>query len=752
MKSSESTASPPVAQLYEFGGYVLDPVRRRLRQLDGTSVSLPPRVFDTLLFLVEHHGSVADKERLMAAVWPDSLVEDNNLSQSISSLRHLFGERPGAHRFIVTVPGRGYRFVADVKTRQANGQFADGSEAQAPIAPAPAEALISPAPGEISTSSQPRRFLPIAFAGVIVVALATVLLLIRVRTKQAVIPLTSVATASAALPEKSIAVLPFDNLSSDTQNGYFVAGVQDEILTSLSRVADLKVISRTSVMQYKGTAKRNLRDIAQQLGVAHVLEGSVQRSANRVRVNAQLIDARNDAHLWAQTYDGDLANVFAIQSDIAKAIAEQLQAKLSAGEKAAIAQPPTTDLAANALYVQAKQLESGSSDTTQSLPQAARLLDEAVARDPHFLLAYCLLARVHLAIYFGGVDHTPGRRELANAAVQAAARLEPNAGEVHLALAYYAYQGFRDYDRARAELELARATLPNDSVIYALSGAIDRRQARWTESMRNWDRAVELDPRNIFFLMNTAFTYQGLHRIAEADRLFARVIALAPRNYDARRLRSELAFAERAEIRPLRAELSKILNEEPQAAKEIAEALFDCALLERDPAAANRALAVIPPEGIATEANFSFPREWFVGIAAHTFDDTATAHTAFTAARGIMEKLLREQPDYAPAWSLLGRIDAALGRKEDAIREGRRACELLPVSKDAWIGPAYVINLAVIYAWVGENELALEQLGASAQTPNGVPAYGDLKLSPRWDRLRGDPRFEKIVASLAPGK
>ncbi|MEY2538105.1 MAG: hypothetical protein QOG67_1845 [Verrucomicrobiota bacterium] len=555
--------------------------------------------------------------------------------------------------------------------------------------------------------------------------------------------------STLAAPEKSIAVLPFENLSDEKQNAYFADGVQDEILTDLARIADLKVISRTSVMQYKTGVARNLREIGQQLGVAHLLEGSVQRVANRVRVNAQLIDTRTDAHLWAQTYDRDLADVFAIQSEIAKAIADQLQAKISPLEKAAITQAPTNDLAANALYVQAKQLESESSDTTQSLPQAVLLLDEAVARDGHFLLAYCLLARVHLALYFGGIDHSPARRELANAAVQTAARLQPGAGEVHLALAYYAYQGFRDYDRARAELELARATLPNDAVIYALTAAIDRRQARWAESIRNYDRAVELDPRNSSVLMNAAFTYQRLHRFTEADRLFERVIAISSRNYAARMLHAMRPFLERADVRPLRAELSKILNEEPQAAEQIADTLLDCALLERDSDAAKRALAAIPPKGIATSGNFSFPREWFVGLGARVFNDAATARTAFTTSRAIVEKLVREQPDYAPAWSLLGRIDAALGRKEDAVREGQHACELLPLSKDAWIGRTYVIDLAIIYAWNGEKKLALEQLAICMQPPTGI-AYGSLKLDPDWDPLRGDPRFEKIVASLAP--
>src|SRR5205807_10290971 len=267
------------------------------------------------------------------------------------------------------------------------------------------------------------------------------------------------------IPQKSIAVLPFENRSSDPENGFFTDGVQDEILTDLSKVADLKVISRTSVMQYKTGTKRNLREIAEDLGVAHVLEGSVQRAGGRVRVSAQLIDARTDAHLWAEHYDRDLADVFAIQSQIAEAIADQLRAKISPVEKAAIARAPTTNLNANALYVQAKELEF-KAPQQQSLLQAVHLLDAAVARDPNFMLAYCMLGRLHLTLFFGGYDHTPARRQLANTAIQRAVRLQPDAGEVHLALAWYAYQGFRDYDRARAELDLAQRTLPNNADIY----------------------------------------------------------------------------------------------------------------------------------------------------------------------------------------------------------------------------------------------------------------------------------------------
>src|SRR5216110_1865983 len=330
--------------------------------------------------------------------------------------------------------------------------------------------------------------------------------------------------------DKSIAVLPFENRSEDKANAYFTDGVQDEILTDLAKIADLKVISRTSVLQYKSGVARNLREIAQQLGVANVVEGSVQRSGNRVRVNAQLIDARNDAHLWAQTYDRDLADVFAIQSEIAKAIADQLQAKLSPNEKKAIEQPPTGDIAAFDLYTRAKNLLLiGLSSTMKAnLLQAADLLNQAVSRDPSFFRAYCQLAYAHDALYFLGFDHTAARLALAEAAVQAATRLRPDAGETHLARAQNLYWGYLDYDGALAELEVARPTLPNDSRIFELKGLIQRRQGRWEESTQNLERAIDLDPRNFFTLQQIAISYGVLRRYNEETSVLNRALAIEP--------------------------------------------------------------------------------------------------------------------------------------------------------------------------------------------------------------------------------
>jgi len=555
---------------------------------------------------------------------------------------------------------------------------------------------------------------------------------------------------AAAIPVKSIAVLPFENLSTDQANAFFADGVQDEILTDLAKVADLKVISRTSVMQYKNAATRNLREIAQQLGVAHVLEGSVQRAGKRVRVSAQLIDARTDAHLWAEHYDRDLADVFAIQSEIAKAIADQLQAKISPSEKAAIEKAPTTDLAAFDLYERAKALWADVTDplhAKQKLPQAAQLLDEAVARDPQFLLAWCLLSRVHGALYWTGHDHTPARLDLANAAVQTALRFQPAAGEAHRALATYYYYGFRDYARARSELAIARRSLPNDAEVFLYTGLIDRREGHWEDSTRNIERALELDPRNLFILQQLAVTYQSQRRYADEARTYDRALSIMPGDQYTRILRALVELDWRADIKPFQNTLATLVAQNPSAAPDVDSPLY--ALCERTAAAGARALTNYPRDGVTTDYGLNCPRAYWEGVVARWQGDSAKAQSAFIAARSELEKILAKEPDFAAAISLLGVIDAGLGRKEQALQEGRRACGLLPISKDAITGMALAVNLAQIYTWAGERDPAIEQIAAVERMPNEL-SYGLLKLHPYWDPLRGDPRFEKIVASLGP--
>ncbi len=586
----------------------------------------------------------------------------------------------------------------------------------------------------------------------------------RVRWAEAAIALLVLAAVIAAfvfllrrptrsaltIPEKSVAVLPFENLSADPENAFFTDGVQDEILNDLAKIADLKVISRTSVMQYKTGGKRNLRQIANELGVAHVIEGSVQRAANRVRVSAQLIDAKSDTHLWVNTYDRPLDDVFAIQSEIAKAIAAQLEAKLSPTEKAAIEQPPTTNLIAYDRYLRAEKLflltpDEVSSETNR---QAIRLLDQAIAHDPTFLLAYCLLSRIHAYLYFTGFDHTPARVVLAQEARDAALRLGPDRGEPHLAAAYVAYWCYRDYETALTEVDIARRKLPNDTAVFEIAALIARRQGDWEQCKRNLERAVELDPRSVSLLQGAADTYQELRRYPEAAAAWDRALAITPGAVTLRVRRAQVDLESRADTQPMQEVIQSIMTADPGAADAIAERWLYLALCRRDDKEMASALASLPLEVLASW-NIAVPRSYYEGLAARARNDATGAETAFTAARVEMGKTVREQPDYPEALCALGMIDAALGRKEDALREGRRAVEVLSITRDAWLGANLLTNLAIIYAWVGEKDLAIKQLEEVVRIPS-LLSYGQLRLHPFWDPLRGDARFEKIVASLAP--
>jgi TolB-like protein/class 3 adenylate cyclase/Tfp pilus assembly protein PilF len=605
-------------------------------------------------------------------------------------------------------------------------------------------------PGKLQAVKKHRahvRWAAVAIGLLVVAALATAVLFFLRKG-----PARSLATAV----EKSIAVLPFENLSEEKANAFFTEGVQDQILTNLAQIAELKVISRTSVMQYKSGAPRNLREIGQQLGVAHVVEGSVQRAANKVRVSAQLIDARNDAHLWAQTYDRDLADVFAIQSEIAKAIAEQLQAKLSPNEKKAIEQPPTTDLAAFDLYSRAKSLlltANFSATDDSDLRKAIELLDEAVKRDPSFFDAYCQLAYAHEFLYaVSGRDHTPARLALAETAVQAATRLRPNAAETHLARAQYLYNGLRDYAGALAELEIARRALPNDPRLFELTGYILQRGGQQEEGLQSLQRAVDLDPRNFNILQQIALSYQSLGRYAESIAALDGALAIVPENAETRTDRGAVYLFWKADTRPLHQAIDSILAQGPSTIAPAAVAWFFCALAERDAAAAERALVALGDNPCLFERGISLSHSFGEGLLARMNKDEARARTAFEAARTQQEKIVQAQPDYGPALCVLGLIDAALGRKELALEEGRRAIALTPVEKDFVNGSLVLQYFAITAAWAGEKELALQQLEARVRAPvEGIMlSYGALKLLPFWDPLRGDPRFEKIVASLAP--
>jgi len=447
--------------------------------------------------------------------------------------------------------------------------------------------------------------------------------------------------------------------------------------------------------------------------------------------------------------------VFAIQSEIAKAIADQLQAKLSPNEKKAIEQPPTTDLAAFDLYSRAKSIlftASFSVTGDPDLRKAIELLDEAVKRDPSFFDAYCQLAYAHG--YFYGVwgDHTPARLALAEAAVQAATRLRPDAAETHLARAQYLYMGLRDYAGALAELEIARRALPNDPRVFEFTGFILRRRGQQEEGLQNLQRAVELDPRNFLTLQQIALSYQFLGRYAEAIAALDRALEIMPDNAETRADRGLFYLCWKADTRPLHQTIDAILAQGPGAIASAADTWFFCALAERDPAAAERALVALGDNPCWGEGEINLSRSFGEGLLARMTKDEARARTAFEAARAQQEKIVQAQPDYSPALCVLGLIDAALGRKDLALDEGRRAIALTPVEKDVTNDSFVLQYFAITAAWAGEKELALKQLktGLRAPTASVMLSYGALKLHPFWDPLRGDPRFEKIVASLAP--
>src|SRR5438445_704299 len=457
--------------------------------------------------------------------------------------------------------------------------------------------------------------------------------------KFALTPGREAALVSSATPNeskfvinaKSIAVLPFENLSRDPENAFFTNGVQDEILSHLSKVADLRVISRTSVMQYKAGAQRNLREIAQQLGVAHVVEGSVQRAANKVRVIAQLIDARNDVHLWAQTYDRDLADVFAIQSDIAKGIADQLQAKLSPAEKSAIEQRPTTDVAAFELYSRAKDLILNvgfSAIFAQNLRQGVELLNQALARDPSFFAAQCQLAYAHDTLYSLGVDHTPERLALADKALRAASQLRPDAGEMHLARANHLYLAYRDYDGALAELEIVRGTMPNSPRVFELTGFIARRRGADDEGLRNLERAMALDPRNFFTLQQLAISYTILRRFADCIATIDRALSIKPDDAETKAGRALVFLDWKGDTRPLHQTIDEIRAKNPEAVNSVADVWFLCALADRDAAAADTALNALADATFGDD-QVQFGAGFGRGLLARMMKDEAKARSAF---------------------------------------------------------------------------------------------------------------------------
>ena len=552
--------------------------------------------------------------------------------------------------------------------------------------------------------------------------------------------------ASGRGVEKSIAVLPFQSLSDEKENAYFADGIQDDILTNLSKIGDLKVISRMSVMSYRGDALRNAREIGKALGVGALLEGSVRRAGNRVRVSVQLINANSDEHIWAEDYDRDLTDVFAIQTDLAQKIASALQAKLSPNEKEQLDRQPTKDPNAYLLFIQAHDYANRPDHFHDDSLKAEELFEQAIKLDPKFASAFAGLSMVESWIYHSS-EPTQARQEKARLNADESLRLQPNFPEGHLALGFSYYYGDRDYERALAEFEIAKRDLPNEAQAYLAIGAIQRRQGKWTESTANLEKAAALDPKNAGILVNLAWSYIAVRNFEAADKTVDRLIAVAPQSFASAGMKGYLAAVWKGDLKTAQEQISSIAGEsDPNGA--ITWLRFWILTLQRKFSEALAVVQKFPGETLIVETTAPMPKSLLQGIIYSVQGDKPKAQAEFEHARVVSEKLLRETPEDPARHAQHGLILAGLGQKQEAINEGKKAVELLPESQDAFDGPRCTIALAQIYALTGESDEALRLLDHLLSIPNGL-VIPILKLDPAWDPLRKDPRFQALIEKYA---
>jgi TolB-like protein/Tfp pilus assembly protein PilF len=549
--------------------------------------------------------------------------------------------------------------------------------------------------------------------------------------------------ASAHKVDKSIAVLPFQNLSDDPQNAYFADGIQDDVLTNLSKIGDLRVISRTSVMQYRDKTT-NLRDIGKALAVSNILEGSVRRSGNKVRVNVQLIDANSDEHIWANDYDRDVTDVFAIQSDLAQKIADALQARLSPGEKSRMERKPTENGEAYLAFVQAHDL-SCAVEELEKLKQSEQLYARAIQLDPNFALAIARYSQLE-SWFLHGLDRTPERREKARSLAERALQLQPDLPEAHLALGFSYYYGDNNYDAALREFEIAQRGLPNESEVYLAIGAIQRRQGKWAESTANMEKAVSLNPKDIWPLQNLAFNYQMLRDFTKANQTIDRALALDPTALGPLEVKSKLAIFEKGDfsVAEKAFQAAKSIPMSNEQKLNIANGRADVLLLERKYREGLQEAESLPDDQFSALPGHLGNKYYFIGFARKALHDEPGARAAFLKAKSAAEEKLKRNPDSEEAHLQLAKVLAYLGEKESALAEAQRATELLPESKDAFGGPEIMTGVAEVYAILGDNDRAIEILDRLLSRPSAVTAQL-LKLNPIWDPLRNDPRFQGLI-------
>ena len=589
---------------------------------------------------------------------------------------------------------------------------------------------IKTTPASAPKANLRRNLLVLVAAGVLVSAIAGFFLLLP--------------RASAHKIDKSIAVLPFENLSDDKENAYFADGIQDDVLTNLSKIGDLKVISRTSVMPYRGKAS-NVREIGKALGVATILEGSVRRIGNRVRVNVQLINAENDQHIWAEDYDRDLTDVFAIQTDLAKKIVGELQAKLSPAEQALMERKPTENGEAYLAFVQAHKLFVAGVEDIGKLKQSEQLYARAIELDPKFALAIAWYSQLESWIVHT-FDPTRERREKARALADQALQLQPDLPEAHLALGFSQYYGDNNFEAALKEFEIAQRGLPNDAEGYLALGAIQRRLGKWSESTASLEKAASLNPKDSWVLQNLAFNYEMLRDFDAANKTIDRGLQINPTGFGLWEIKSKLAIAEKGDLsvseRAFQTLKSMPLSDENKL--RIAGARADVFLLERKYKEGLREAESLPDDLFTSIPAKLSGKYYLIGFARKALQDETGARAAFLKAKDLVEAQLKQSPDAADIHIQLAKVLAYLGQKDAALAEAQHAAELLPESKDAFGGPEITAGVAEVYCIVGENDRAIEVLDGLLSRPSNVTVPG-LKVNPIWDSIRNDPRFQALL-------
>ena len=607
------------------------------------------------------------------------------------------------------------------------------------------------APQESKTRKPGSKWTAVIVTAAVLAAALLAFQLVRTRRSPAIE--SPKQTAPTAALDKSVAVLPFENLSSDKENAFFAQGIQDEIITTLSKISGLRVISRTSTVRYN-SAPDNLSEIARQLRVSNVLEGSVQKAGDRVHINVQLIQADNDAHLWAQSYDRQLTDIFSVEAEVAKSIADSLQATLSPQEKARVEAKPTDNPDAYVIYLRARDYQTRPDNLLQDFRSAINLYEQAIALDPKFALAHARLS-ASLSNIYHFYEPTARWKEKAHAEAMESLRLQPNLGEGHLALGLYHYYMEGDYDAALRELDLAAHALPNDGDVGLYTAAVERRRGHWTQALAAYQHAEEIDPRNSVMLYDASQTYFGLRDWRTAAERMDRLLALFPDSFNVKIQRAYIEFFSKGSTAPIKAALQTLPpNLDPDGV--VTFARWDVSLMDRDAAAAEKALAACQLDTIASQTGIALPKIYLQACVDLMRGDTAKARAEFEAARPPIEQIVVNSPQDGVRHAQLGLLYAFLGRKEDALREGQRAMELKPITHDVIEGAVVEDFYTLTCARLGEADKAINRIERLLTTPFGVDyadesiTLSDLRGRWEWDPLWKDPRFQKILAAPEP--